>query len=121
MRRRSPRTNARGCGRGSDWPGTERAGARRRRAGERRAGHPRAGRPVRTGRSVHAETSVHAERSVRSSNSPSAGRPLDSYEPNGFGLYNTSGNVWEWCADAFTAPSGTSAGGFRCAWDVREG
>ncbi|WP_435802404.1 SUMF1/EgtB/PvdO family nonheme iron enzyme [Streptomyces mirabilis] len=65
--------------------------------------------------------SVHAERSVHSSNSPSAGRPLDSYEPNGFGLYNTSGNVWEWCADAFTAPSGTSAGGFRCAWDVREG
>ncbi|MFE4996169.1 SUMF1/EgtB/PvdO family nonheme iron enzyme [Streptomyces mirabilis] len=115
MRRRSPRTNARGCGRGSDWPGTERAGARRRRAGERRAGHPRAGRPVRMGRSVH------AERSVRSSNSLSAGRPLDSYEPNGFGLHNTSGNVWEWCADAFTAPSGTSAGGFRCAWDVREG
>ncbi|MFD8217038.1 formylglycine-generating enzyme family protein [Streptomyces sp. NPDC059697] len=35
--------------------------------------------------------------------------PVDSYEPNGFGLYNTSGNVWEWCADAFTAPFGTSA------------
>lgn len=25
--------------------------------------------------------------------------PVKAFRPNGYGLYNTSGNVWEWCAD----------------------
>jgi formylglycine-generating enzyme required for sulfatase activity len=25
--------------------------------------------------------------------------PVDAFSPNGYGLHNTSGNVWEWCVD----------------------
>ena len=25
--------------------------------------------------------------------------PVDAYEPNGYGVYNMTGNVWEWCSD----------------------
>src|SRR5690606_5945368 len=30
-----------------------------------------------------------------------APRPVASYPPNGFGLYDMIGNVWQWCEDRF--------------------
>jgi formylglycine-generating enzyme len=43
--------------------------------------------------------------------------PVDAYEPNGYGLYNTSGNVWEWCADWFSSEQSVRAmrgGSYLC-------
>lgn len=37
--------------------------------------------------------------------------PVDEYSANGHGLMNTSGNVWEWCADRFDRQTRTIRGG----------
>lgn len=46
--------------------------------------------------------------------------PVDAFSPNPAGLYNCSGNVWEWCQDAFRVRSQARDGKARDVQAVRD-
>lgn len=47
--------------------------------------------------------------------------PVDAFEPNGYGLFNMSGNTWEWCVEPFRVKSVSAEGKARDAMARKDG
>jgi sulfatase modifying factor 1 len=47
--------------------------------------------------------------------------PVDAFPPNGYGLYDMIGNVWEWTASVFAAPRTETSGMSCCAKEMPGG